>query len=35
MLSDFGYDGNKVPMVLGSALKALNDDNSEIGNKLL
>lgn len=33
MLSDFGYNGNKIPMVMGSALKALNDDNSEIGRK--
>lgn len=33
MLTDFGYDGNKIPMVMGSALKALNDDNSEIGIK--
>ncbi|XP_039757052.1 WD repeat-containing protein 48 homolog isoform X2 [Pararge aegeria] len=31
MLSDFGYDGNKVPVIMGSALKALNDDKSEIG----
>ncbi|XP_038218225.1 elongation factor Tu-like [Zerene cesonia] len=31
MISDFGYDGSHVPMVKGSALKALNDDPSDIG----
>ncbi|XP_026497775.1 elongation factor Tu-like [Vanessa tameamea] len=31
MLSDFGYNGSTVPMVFGSALKALNEDESEIG----
>ncbi|CAH0715029.1 unnamed protein product, partial [Brenthis ino] len=31
MLTDFGYDGNTVPLITGSALKALNDDQSEIG----
>ncbi|XP_059054498.1 elongation factor Tu-like [Achroia grisella] len=31
LLSDFGYDGNNVPMVYGSALKALNGDESELG----
>ncbi|CAH2098409.1 unnamed protein product [Euphydryas editha] len=31
MLSDFGYNGTTTPMILGSALKALNDDESEIG----
>ncbi|CAH0759701.1 unnamed protein product [Diatraea saccharalis] len=31
LLSDFGYDGNTVPMICGSALKALNGDESEFG----
>lgn len=31
LLSDFGYDGNTVPMIYGSALKALNGDESEFG----
>ncbi|KPJ20469.1 Elongation factor Tu, mitochondrial [Papilio machaon] len=31
MLSDFGYDGVTVPMITGSALKALNEDDSEYG----
>ncbi|XP_049881042.1 elongation factor Tu-like [Pectinophora gossypiella] len=31
LLSDFGYDGNTVPMICGSALKALNGDESEYG----
>lgn len=31
LLSDFGYDGNTVPVILGSALKALNGDESEFG----
>ncbi|KPJ18830.1 Elongation factor Tu, mitochondrial [Papilio machaon] len=31
MLSDFGYNGVTVPMITGSALKALNEDNSEYG----
>ncbi|XP_026748500.2 elongation factor Tu, mitochondrial-like isoform X2 [Galleria mellonella] len=31
LLSDFGYDGSSVPMVYGSALKALNGDESELG----
>ncbi|XP_075986236.1 elongation factor Tu-like [Anticarsia gemmatalis] len=31
LLSDFGFDGNTVPMVCGSALKALNGDETEYG----
>ncbi|XP_047519693.1 elongation factor Tu-like [Pieris napi] len=31
MITDFGYDGSNVPVVKGSALKALNDDMLEIG----
>ncbi|KAJ2944800.1 hypothetical protein O0L34_g1691 [Tuta absoluta] len=31
LLSDFGYDGNTVPMICGSALKALNGEESEYG----
>lgn len=31
MLSDFGFDGNNTPLIMGSALKALNEDQSEIG----
>lgn len=31
LLSDFGYDGNTVPMICGSALKALNGDETEYG----
>ncbi|CAH0598214.1 unnamed protein product [Chrysodeixis includens] len=31
LLSDFGFDGNTVPMICGSALKALNGDESEYG----
>ncbi|CAK1589558.1 unnamed protein product [Parnassius mnemosyne] len=31
MLTDFGYDGSRVPMICGSALKALNEDESEYG----
>lgn len=31
LLSDFGYDGNTVPVVCGSALKALNGEESEFG----
>ncbi|KAM3962213.1 elongation factor Tu [Aphomia sociella] len=31
LLSDFGYDGNNVPLICGSALKALNGDESEFG----
>ncbi|CAK1547638.1 unnamed protein product [Leptosia nina] len=31
MLTDFGYDGNNIPIIKGSALKALNDDPSDIG----
>ncbi|RVE43722.1 hypothetical protein evm_011637 [Chilo suppressalis] len=31
LLSDFGYDGNTVPVIYGSALKALNGDESEFG----
>ncbi|CAB3225841.1 unnamed protein product [Arctia plantaginis] len=31
LLSDFGYDGNTVPMICGSALKALNGDESDFG----
>ncbi|KAL0860375.1 hypothetical protein ABMA27_009774 [Loxostege sticticalis] len=31
LMSDFGYDGNTVPMICGSALKALNGDESEFG----
>ncbi|XP_013168654.1 PREDICTED: elongation factor Tu, mitochondrial-like isoform X2 [Papilio xuthus] len=32
MLTDFGYDGITVPMIIGSALKALNEDDSEYDN---
>ncbi|XP_045455023.1 elongation factor Tu-like [Melitaea cinxia] len=31
MLSDFGFNGSATPLIFGSALKALNDDESEIG----
>ncbi|XP_030023179.2 elongation factor Tu [Manduca sexta] len=31
LLTDFGYDGNTVPIICGSALKALNGDESEYG----
>ncbi|XP_063834235.1 elongation factor Tu [Ostrinia nubilalis] len=31
LMTDFGYDGNTVPMICGSALKALNGDESEFG----
>ncbi|XP_026316147.1 uncharacterized protein LOC113227439 [Hyposmocoma kahamanoa] len=31
LLTDFGYDGTTVPMICGSALKALNGDESELG----
>ncbi|XP_041972572.1 elongation factor Tu-like [Aricia agestis] len=31
MLGDYGFNGSSAPMVAGSALKALNDDQSEIG----
>ncbi|XP_013186766.2 elongation factor Tu [Amyelois transitella] len=31
LLSDFGYDGSTVPVICGSALKALNGDESEYG----
>lgn len=34
LLSDFGYDGNTVPMICGSALKALNGDETEYGKYL-
>lgn len=33
LLSDFGYDGMNIPVVVGSALLALNGDLSEIGEK--
>lgn len=31
IITDFGYDGSTVPVIKGSALKALNDDMSNIG----
>ncbi|KAL4709692.1 hypothetical protein ACJJTC_007423 [Scirpophaga incertulas] len=31
LLADFGYNGNTVPVIYGSALKALNNDDSEFG----
>ncbi|KAJ0171746.1 hypothetical protein K1T71_012509 [Dendrolimus kikuchii] len=31
LLTDFGYDGNTAPMIYGSALKALNGDETEFG----
>ncbi|CAH2058037.1 unnamed protein product, partial [Iphiclides podalirius] len=31
MITDYGYDGDNVPMICGSALKALNEDESEYG----
>lgn len=31
LLTDFGYDGETVPMICGSALKALKGDESEFG----
>lgn len=31
LITDFGYDGNCVPMICGSALKALEGDESEFG----
>ncbi|XP_053620326.1 elongation factor Tu-like [Plodia interpunctella] len=33
LMTDFGYDGNTVPMICGSALKALNGDQSEYGTQ--
>lgn len=33
LLSDYGFDGDKCPVVVGSALLALNGDASEIGEK--
>lgn len=33
LLTAFGYDGDKVPMVSGSALHALNGTNEEMGKK--
>lgn len=31
LLNDFGFDGDKCPVIYGSATLALNDDQSEIG----
>ncbi|XP_068624176.1 elongation factor Tu-like [Battus philenor] len=31
MMSEFGYDGINIPIIAGSALKALNEDESEYG----
>lgn len=31
LLCDFGFDGNNAPVIYGSALLALNDDQSEFG----
>lgn len=33
ILCDFGFDGNNVPVICGSALKALQGDESEIGEQ--
>lgn len=33
LLSKYNFPGNDIPIIKGSALKALNDDNSEIGIK--
>jgi elongation factor Tu len=33
LLTDFGYDGDKTPVVVGSALLALNGDQSEFGEE--
>lgn len=35
LLSKYGFPGNDVPVVRGSALKALNGDESEIGSKAI
>lgn len=34
LMTDFGYDGNSVPFVVGSALLALNGDETEYGKVL-
>lgn len=31
LLNSFGYDGDKIPIVCGSALHALNNTNDELG----
>lgn len=35
LLSDFGFDGDRAPVVCGSALLALNGDSSEYGDKCI
>ena len=35
LLTDFGFDGDRAPVVCGSALLALNGDGSEYGDKCI
>ena len=34
LLTAYGYDGYNIPLVMGSALAAINDENPEIGRLL-
>ena len=35
LLTKYGYPGNQIPVIRGSALKALNGDDSEIGSQAI
>jgi elongation factor Tu len=35
LLTEYGYDGDNIPLVMGSALAAINDEKPEIGKGIL
>jgi len=35
LLTEYGYDGDNIPLVMGSALAAINDENPEIGKNTI
>jgi elongation factor Tu len=35
LLNEYGFDGEKVPIIMGSALCALNDTNPDVGEKAI